>query len=841
MKLRFFVSLVSLCSGTALTAAPLVNHGDDWRYFKGSVAPQANWQTVDGTALDAAWLTGPGGFGYADGDDATDLGESDIDPIYSSVYIRQEFTVTAGDFSATEKLILTVDYDDGFVAYLDGVEIARSSTAPGTAGTEPAFDDTATDDHEASSGNSSAQAPDVVDLGLATSLLSPGTHLLALIGFNDSLDSSDLSLIPDLSTQEPPPPLHWTLADSPVTLGSTYTVSSGQTLIIDAGVEVICPSGTNAINCAGVIQANGTEANPIRFIPTSPTGTWGRLNFTGPAESSLAYCDFERANSSGIIEATNSDIRLDHCRFIDVNVQMVDLVSSSCDIQHCEFDSISGAELLHFSNMPASGHALIAYNQFGIPGVPAAGGYNDVIDFTGGNRPGPIVRFIGNVFLSGADDVFDMDGTDAHIEGNVFFDVIKEAARSSSANPITTGADGSRLSELVIARNFFVNCEHNVMIKDYGTVLIQNNTTLTMKPNPISNNTDAGGNEASGIVMFGEPWRGYPFGDGVHFEGNVAADLQITDPWPVYAGALASTGCYLKTDYNCVENFPQTGTGNISTDPLFVDRTGVDYTNYLTKLALQSGSPCIGTGPNGIDMGAIVPMGASISGEPVGTTSDTTATLTIAGPGIWGYRWRINGGAWSGDISLVPQAIWDGAPFTETMFDNAPQIELTGLVDDTYTIEVLGQNSAGDWQVTPTVSKTWTVSTGPLDTDMDGMPDDYEDANGFAFDNPDDAGEDADGDGSSNLSEYVAGTLPNDATSVLSLTASISGNDVILTFEGVDGKSYQVQSSTTLAPGSWAEVDTVPAASAGQQNATDTGGSQASRKFYRLVTPAPAP
>jgi hypothetical protein len=261
---------------------------------------------------------------------------------------------------------------------------------------------------------------------------------------------------------------------------------------------------------------------------------------------------------------------------------MVDLNDSSCIIQHYEFDSISSRELLHFTGMPPDGHALIAYCRFGAPGIPATSGYNDIIDFTGGNRPGPIPRFIGNVFVSAVDDVFDMDSTDAHIEGNIFMNVRKESSRSSSSNAITTGAENNNTSELVIARNIFFNCEHNLLIKDHGTAIMQNNTSLTLKANPLSDNTDPSGDEEPGVVMFSEPWHDDPFGDGVYYEGNIAADLQIiNDPWPLYQSALAATGCFLIRDFNCVEGFPQTGMGNLSRDPLFVDRTGIDHTNIL--------------------------------------------------------------------------------------------------------------------------------------------------------------------------------------------------------------------------------------------------------------------
>ena len=121
--------------------------------------------------------------------------------------------------------------------------------------------------------------------------------------------------------------------------------------------------------------------------------------------------------------------------------------------------------------------------------MPPTSGYNDIIDFTGGNRPGPIARFIDNIFLASVDDCFDMDGTDAHIEGNIFLHVAKEAARPSSSNPITTGANGSDRSELVICRNLFYDCEHVFMEKEYGTGVLQHNTIVRLRTNSPSNST----------------------------------------------------------------------------------------------------------------------------------------------------------------------------------------------------------------------------------------------------------------------------------------------------------------------------------------------------------------
>ena len=46
------------------------------------------------TSLDVSWLTGLGGFGYGDGDDATVL--NDMLNGYNTVYIRRSFQIPAG-------------------------------------------------------------------------------------------------------------------------------------------------------------------------------------------------------------------------------------------------------------------------------------------------------------------------------------------------------------------------------------------------------------------------------------------------------------------------------------------------------------------------------------------------------------------------------------------------------------------------------------------------------------------------------------------------------------------------------------------------------------------------
>ena len=110
------IGALALAQVVSFAAVPLVNHGDTWRYHKGTNAPQAGWQTISNASLDATWATGPGGFGYGDAGivgEATTLG--DMGGLYTTFNIRRTFTISSA-VDTNLHLQLTIDYDDGFDA-----------------------------------------------------------------------------------------------------------------------------------------------------------------------------------------------------------------------------------------------------------------------------------------------------------------------------------------------------------------------------------------------------------------------------------------------------------------------------------------------------------------------------------------------------------------------------------------------------------------------------------------------------------------------------------------------------------------------------------------------------
>lgn len=245
---------------------------DTWRYVVPTSEPDTNWRKVSFNAT--SWLTGAGGFGYADGDDNTTTAANE------SVFIRIAFTIT--DTSKIFEAILNADYDDGFVAYLNNVEIARADmNTPG----RPPYNDLASANHEAvmyTGGN-----PDYFNISESQleGLMLPGTNVLSIQTHNITANSSDLSARYWLS---------FGINDASVFFGPTPTWFVSPVVFLSSNLPiVVINSGSNTIVDEPKVMADmGIIYNGvgIRNYMTDPSNNYnGKIGIEYRGSSSQGF------------------------------------------------------------------------------------------------------------------------------------------------------------------------------------------------------------------------------------------------------------------------------------------------------------------------------------------------------------------------------------------------------------------------------------------------------------------------------------------------------------------------------------------------------------------------
>ncbi len=122
-----------------------------------------------------------------------------------------------------------------------------------------------------------------------------------------------------------------------------------------------------------------------------------------------------------------------------------------------------------------------------------------------------------------------------------------------------------------------------------------------------------------------------------------------------------------------------------------------------------------------------------------------------------------------------------------------------------------------------------------LDSDADGMPDDWEDQFGLDKHSPSDAALDTDGDGLSNLEEFRAGTHPREASSVLRVTGvRLLGDSVAIEFLSAPGKFYRLESAASAPAEAWTVVADMVEGVGGPQTVLVSLPWGAALRFYRL-------
>ena len=719
--------------GSGDITEPIVERGSVWKYLDdgsnaGTSADGVNW-FAHPDYNDSLWPKGAAELGYGDAGqgrpEETVVGYIDTDPCTAGVqknittYFRHTFD--ANDVSDYLGLQLGVMADDGAAVYLNGVEIenARSNlpegaidyltTANASIGSPEEYtffyypvdvnrlnergNVLAVEIHQAN--------PTSADISFALELngilpnpgagaLNPGINRVVVQAFDapggsgNELDAGYIDIWYDTGTTNDypkdlgPPPGElsydtiWTPEDGPYRVISDLTVPVGVTLTIMPGVTVFFEPDAKII-VKGTLVADGLEYESIRFTSTpGASGPWHGLQFldTG-TDNRLTWSVLEYGQTDdGMIGAENSNLLLDHSTLDNTELRRIRTIDSSLIVSNCWFTDIFEAGQPPSTDNRSehiwgragdTGWFVIENNVFGL--TP---GHNDGIDVDGPSRPKPIPQILNNIFLGGGDDALDLE-SDAHIEGNVFANYLKDRWNNASGESNVISAGSGR--HYVMARNSFHKAQHIAQVKDDAFLTFVNNTVVDV---------------CEPAIYFDLGLPGRDPGRGADVDGSI-----FWGSPDVFAGVVGTTD--LAVDNSMIPfEWHSFGAGNIDADPLFVDDQG--------DFRLKGDSGAIGAGAWGLDMGAYVPAGAAISGEPYAVTYHTDATLTVGGPGITHYKYSLNSatGPWSTEISVDVQ------------------IELTGLVDgQAYTVYAIGKNSAGVWQSEESraASHTWTIDT----------------------------------------------------------------------------------------------------------------------------------
>ncbi len=236
--------------------------------------------------------------------------------------------------------------------------------------------------------------------------------------------------------------------------------------------------------------------------------------------------------------------------------------------------------------------------------------------------------------------------------------------------------------------------------------------------------------------------------------------------------------------------------------------------------------------PEGAQVGLLQGTGGTISQLLTGFPVAARCTVTFAAAQ---RVTPINGGQ-----------TWDVTINGTVIGSFAPPPAATNYVDYTVTftatagsntLAFVGTNlNGGDNTVFLDDVRVHCVPPPVLDTDEDGLPDEWETANGLDPNDPNDADWDGDGDGFTSQQEYWAGTHPMHSASALRVTALlISNGNFHVCFTSAVGRFYDVEHNLNLtATNGWsAFTNNVPGTGAPVE-VVDPGVGALPGCFYRI-------
>jgi hypothetical protein len=238
---------------------------------------------------DSAWISGAGGVGYERSTGYESLFDIDlVDSMYArqaTCYIRIPFTLSQ-DPAKLSGVQLRVRYDDGFVAWINGVEVARRNLMA-----EPVWNSAA----EASNLDIDAIELETISLPDAQDCLRTGQNVLAIQGLNDGTTSSDFLL---------------------------------SAMLVYGAAAPGTPSGVsaNAVRYTNAVSLDKSVCVKARALSGS---TWSALNeavySVGPVAESLRISEIQYHPASEISDLTSQISEAEFIELTNVGTEAINL------------------------------------------------------------------------------------------------------------------------------------------------------------------------------------------------------------------------------------------------------------------------------------------------------------------------------------------------------------------------------------------------------------------------------------------------------------------------------------------------------------------------------------
>ncbi|MFT6861847.1 MAG: hypothetical protein ACJAVK_000400 [Akkermansiaceae bacterium] len=283
------------------------------------------------------WLTGTSGLGFESNNGtltseiSTNI-ESQMQPSANglnnaSCYFRYQFDFD--NVANVNSLLMEIKYDDAFVAYLNGTEVARSSSAPATIAwnsdstSGPSDSNVINYDFNGIADNNSFD----YDITAFKAALVNGTNVLAIQGMNSSSGGSDLLIKPRLTVNH-------TVVATPITLTGTSTVvartydgqqwsaptsatyvvgselADSSNIVISEIMYNPAPPNASEID-AGFTNSNQFEYIELLNISTSPVNLLG-MNFGTGINFDFSGASFTVLPPAGRVLVVNSQAAFEH-------------------------------------------------------------------------------------------------------------------------------------------------------------------------------------------------------------------------------------------------------------------------------------------------------------------------------------------------------------------------------------------------------------------------------------------------------------------------------------------------------------------------------------------------